>query len=57
MGSYFPFILETFGGGFVFAIFAFFMLLQLVWVIRFVPETKGVPLEEIELKLGIRNKS
>jgi translation elongation factor EF-1beta len=30
------------------------MVIQLVWVITVMPETKGVPLEEIEEKLGIK---
>jgi MFS transporter, SP family, arabinose:H+ symporter len=29
------------------------MVLQLVWVKTMVPETKGVPLEEIQRQLGI----
>ncbi len=33
------------------AFFAFMMLLQLVWVITKVPETKGVSLEELERRL------
>jgi len=40
-------------GAHVFAFYAAMMVLQLVWVIFFMPETKGVPLEEIQLKLGI----
>ncbi|MBD0294374.1 MAG: MFS transporter, partial [Flavisolibacter sp.] len=35
----------------IFAFFAFMMLLQLVWVITKVPETKGVSLEELERRL------
>lgn len=35
----------------IFGFFAFMMLLQLVWVITKVPETKGVSLEELEKKL------
>ena len=29
------------------------MVLQLLWVVWIMPETKGVPLEEIQKKLGI----
>jgi hypothetical protein len=29
------------------------MVLQLIWVITMVPETKGVPLEEIQKQLGV----
>lgn len=34
----------------IFAFFAFMMVLQLVWVLTKVPETKGVSLEELEKK-------
>ena len=29
------------------------MVLQLLWVLKVMPETKGVPLEEIQKRLGI----
>jgi sugar porter (SP) family MFS transporter len=35
----------------IFAFFAFMMVLQLIWVITKVPETKGVSLEELEKQL------
>jgi sugar porter (SP) family MFS transporter len=35
----------------IFAFFAFMMVLQLVWVLMRVPETKGVSLEDLERKL------
>ena len=35
----------------IFAFFAFMMVLQLVWVLMKVPETKGVSLEDLERKL------
>lgn len=35
----------------IFAFFAFMMLLQLIWVLTKVPETKGVSLEDLERKL------
>lgn len=35
----------------IFAFFAFMMVLQLIWVITSVPETKGVSLEDLEKKL------
>jgi MFS transporter, SP family, xylose:H+ symportor len=41
------------GGGFIFAVFALMMVLQLLWVLFIMPETKGVPLEQIQKKLGI----
>jgi hypothetical protein len=39
----------------VFLFFCFMMFLQLLWVKFMVPETKGVPLEEMQAKLGIRS--
>jgi hypothetical protein len=41
------------GGGHVFAFYAAMMVLQLFWVLCIMPETKGVPLEQIQQKLGI----
>ena len=35
----------------IFAFFAFMMVLQLIWVLTRVPETKGVSLEDLERKL------
>jgi sugar porter (SP) family MFS transporter len=40
-------------GAHVFAFYAAMMVLQLLWVLLIMPETKGVPLEEIQKKLGI----
>ncbi|MBS1608577.1 MAG: sugar porter family MFS transporter [Bacteroidetes bacterium] len=40
----------------IFAFFAFMMVLQLIWVLTKMPETKGVSLEELEKKL-IRHES
>jgi sugar porter (SP) family MFS transporter len=37
----------------IFAFFAFMMVLQLIWVLTKVPETKGRTLEEIQTDLGI----
>ena len=49
----FPWMITTFAPGYVFGFFCFMMVLQLIWVVAMVPETKGVPLEEMEKKLGI----
>lgn len=38
----------------IFAFFAFMMVLQLIWVLTKVPETKGRSLEEIQQDLGIK---
>ena len=46
-----PFLFSTVGAGAVFAFFAFMMVLQLLFVIFIMPETKGVPLEELEKML------
>jgi MFS family permease len=37
----------------IFAFFSFMMILQLIWVVTKVPETKGKELEEIQKELGI----
>ena len=51
---YFPWMITTFAPGYVFGFFCFMMVLQLAWVATMVPETRGVPLEEIESRLGVR---
>ena len=51
--TFFPPVIGALGGGVAFAVFAVFMLGQLVWVLKVMPETKGVPLEEMEAKLGL----
>jgi MFS transporter, SP family, xylose:H+ symportor len=48
----FPIIAEV-SGALAFAFFATMMLLQLVLVLLFLPETKGVSLEQIQRTLGI----
>jgi len=49
----FPGIASALGGGTAFALFFVCMIGQLLWVIFVMPETKGVPLEEMEKNLGI----
>jgi sugar porter (SP) family MFS transporter len=49
--TFFPKMVSAFPPGYVFSFFAFMMVLQLIWVKTMVPETKGVPLEEIEHRL------
>ncbi|MFN8431742.1 MAG: sugar porter family MFS transporter [Spirosomataceae bacterium] len=44
----FPYIAETFGGGLVFSFFALMMVLQLVFALKIMPETKGKTLENME---------
>ncbi len=49
----FPPVIGAFGGGWAFSIFFICMLGQLFWVLTKMPETKGIPLEEMESKLGL----
>jgi SP family xylose:H+ symportor-like MFS transporter len=46
-------IIADWSGAHAFAFYAGMMVLQLLWVLTAMPETKGVPLEEIQRKLGI----
>jgi hypothetical protein len=46
-------MVSAFPPGYVFAFFAGMMVLQLLWVKTMVPETKGVPLEQMQKRLGI----
>ena len=50
----FPTLVTLFSPAMVFAFFCGMMVLQLVWVIAMVPETKGVPLEELAARIGGR---
>jgi sugar porter (SP) family MFS transporter len=51
--TFFPRMVTVFPPGYVFSFFAGMMVLQLIWVQTMVPETKGVPLEQIQRQLGI----
>jgi len=51
--TFFPKMVSVFAPGYVFSFFAFMMVLQLIWVKTMVPETKGVPLEQMQKRLGI----
>lgn len=46
----FPLGVSAFAPGYIFAFFCGMMVLQLVWVKVSMPETKGVPLEEMEAR-------
>jgi hypothetical protein len=46
-------MVSAFAPGYVFLFFCFMMVLQLVWVKTMVIETKGVPLEQVQKRLGI----
>ena len=47
----FPYVIDTFGAGNTFMFFCGMMILQLVFVIRLMPETKGTSLEQLEKKV------
>jgi MFS transporter, SP family, arabinose:H+ symporter len=51
--TFFPKMVTVFPPGYIFSFFAGMMMLQLLWVRTMVPETKGVPLEQIQRQLGI----
>jgi MFS family permease len=51
VASVFPMELEHLGSSFTYFIFAFFGFLTLLFVIKFIPETKGKSLEELEKSL------
>ena len=53
--SLIPVLFATIGAGVVFAFFAFMMVLQLLFVIFIMPETKGISLEELS-KILIKEK-
>ncbi len=52
--SLIPVLFSTIGAGYVFAFFAFMMVLQLLFVIFLMPETKGKSLEEIGVELSFK---
>lgn len=49
--TFFPKMVTAFAPGYVFLFFCGMMVLQLIWVKLMVPETKGVPLEQIQQRL------
>ncbi len=51
--TFFPKMVSALPPGYVFSFFAGMMVLQLIWVKTMVPETKGVPLEQIQKQLCI----
>jgi MFS transporter, SP family, arabinose:H+ symporter len=52
--TFFPKMVSAFPPGYVFLFFGAMMVLQLIWVIVMVPETKGVPLEQIQKRLAMQ---
>jgi sugar porter (SP) family MFS transporter len=53
--TFFPKMVSVFPPGYVFSFFAGMMVLQLIWVKTMVPETKGVPLEQMQKRLKIES--
>jgi len=53
--TFFPKMVTAFAPGYVFLFFCGMMVLQLIWVKTMVIETKGVPLEQIQKRLGIES--
>ena len=51
--TFFPKMVTAFTPGYVFLFFCAMMVLQLIWVMTMVPETKGRSLEEIQQDLGM----
>lgn len=51
--TFFPLMMAALAPGYVFLLFCGMMVLQLIWVKTMVPETKGVPLEQMQKQLGI----
>jgi MFS transporter, SP family, arabinose:H+ symporter len=51
--TFFPKMVAVLPPGYIFSFFTGMMCLQLIWVKTMVPETKGVPLEQIQKQLGI----
>jgi MFS family permease len=49
----FPQIVSAFAPGYVFLFFCGMMVFQLIWVKTMVTETKGVPLEDMQQRLGV----
>ncbi len=53
--TFFPKMVSVFPPGYIFLFFCGMMVLQLIWVKFMVPETKGVPLEQIQERLAIES--
>lgn len=51
--TFFPEMVSVMPAGYVFSFFAGMMCLQLLWVKTMVPETKGIPLEQIQKKFTV----
>ena len=54
IANIFPYLAGTFDSFYIFGFFSFMMILQLLFVWIWMPETKGVGLEEMQKRLGIK---
>jgi hypothetical protein len=52
----FPQMLEKLSGGYTFLVFALICLANFVYVLKYVPETKGKSLEELEKEFNLSGK-
>jgi hypothetical protein len=52
----FPYLAEKTGGGNVFLFFSIMMCIQLVFVWKLMPETKGIALEQLESRIEPKSK-
>jgi SP family arabinose:H+ symporter-like MFS transporter len=51
--TFFPKMVSSLPPGYIFSFFTGMMCLQLLWVITMVPETKNIPLEELQKELAL----
>jgi len=49
-----PVMIGQMGNAFTFGVFGFFSFLAFVFVLKYIPETKGKTLEELEVQLGLK---
>jgi hypothetical protein len=52
IANVFPMVASAFGGGPIFLFFTVMMFLQLLFVRFLMPETKGVALEDMQVRMG-----
>lgn len=55
IANIFPYLASTLGPAYIFGFFCLMMVIQLIWVIFVMPETKGKSLEEIGQKLKLES--
>jgi MFS family permease len=52
IANVFPFFANSYGASYIFLFFCAMMVIQLIWAIFIMPETKGKVLEEIDLEMS-----